>query len=294
MKQHILVVEDSPTQAMRAKLLLENAGYSVDVAENGKQGLEMALAAPPELVVADITMPVMDGNEMTLRLRSNPKTENIPILMLTANDQPLDVIRGLEVGADHFITKPYNDDFLVIRVKELFKQLELARQGQLPQQKQVAQFAQEIVITHSREQILQALLQTTARLVNCQAMALLITTPDGKRLLFPISFAPLEGEMIDRIAEHLVTVLARVHSDSQRILPTHITPVVVEETRFSSSITGNLLASFTNTPLIVDGQVVGILGVYSTIPDAFDTQNVGYLFNLGQKAAEALSRVKAR
>lgn len=292
MNKRILIVEDSPTQALRAKLLLEHAGFSAEVAEDGKLGLEMALADPPDLVIADITMPVMDGNEMTLRLRNDRKTAQIPILMLTANDKPLDVVRGLEVGADHFITKPYNDDFLVMRVNELFKTFERARQGKLPQQQEVDQFGQKIVITSTREQVLQSLLQTTARIINCQVMALYILTPEGEQLFYPISFAPLGEGGVKKISQHLVSVLNRVRNENLQVDPSHITPIVVEETRLSATIQGDLLTSFLNSPLIVEGQVAGMMGVYSTLLDVFDLQNVGYLFELGQKTAEALSRIQ--
>ncbi len=292
MNERILIVEDSATQAMRAKLILQDAGYSVKVAPNGKLGLEEALATPPDLIVADITMPVMDGYEMTRQLRCDPKTAHTPIFMLTANDQPLDVIRGLEVGADHFITKPYHDDFLVLRVKEFFAMIEHSQDGHRPQQMQVDEFSQKITLTPTREQILQALLQATAQIINCQAMALFLISPKKERLLFTISFAPLQQESIDQISEHLVTVLSRVRNEDQSEPPTHFIPVVVKETRFSSIIHGNLMSAFMNAPLIVDQQVIGIVGAYNTIPEVFDLQNVGFLFDLGQKAAEALSHLE--
>jgi len=294
MHKRILIVEDSPTQALRVELILSQAGYEVASAENGQFGLEMALADPPDLVVADVNMPVMDGNEMTRRLRADARTAEVPILMLTANDQPLDVILGLEAGADHFMVKPYNDDTLVWRVNDLFAMLEKAKTGALlEQQQEVDAFSRNIVITPTRSQILQSLLQATAHIINCQAMALFITNPEGGRLLFPISFSPLEATLIDRMGQHLAAILSRVRKGGSPVSPTQITPVVVEETRFSTSIQGDLMTSFMSTPLIVDGQVVGMVGVFSAIPEVFDLQNVSYLFDLGQKTAAALSRLKA-
>lgn len=292
MNRSILIVEDSPTQALRAKLILQNAGYHVDIAENGEIGLQKALSATPDLVVADINMPVMDGNEMTRRLRLDPRTVNVPIMMLTANDQPLDVILGLEVGADHFITKPYDDDTLAWQVNELFKMLEKAREGQLPEQLQVENFNQSIVITATRKQILQSLLQTTARVTNCQAMALFLYSPEDERIFFPISFAPLKDATLTRLEEHLTVILGRVRGEEPS-LPTRTIPVVVEEQRFSYDYYGDLLAAFMNAPLIVEKKVVGIVSVFSQIPESFDLKNIGFLFELGKKAADALRKVKA-
>lgn len=288
----ILLVEDSPTQALRAEIILNNAGYEVSIAENGQVGLELALAQPFNLIVADVNMPVVDGNEMTRRLKINPQTADIPILMLTANDKPLDVIRGLEAGADHFMTKPYQDEHLLLRINELFRILEEAKHGVSPAQQHVDAFSQDIVITPTRSQILQSLIKATVRIINCEAMALFITNQDNERLLFPLSFLPLDDFLIQRMGEHLATVLSRVRDEEIPVIPTQIMPVVVDETRFSASLHGDLMVSFMNTPLIVGGQVVGMMGVYSTIPEVFNLQDVGVLFDLGQKASEALSRVK--
>jgi DNA-binding response OmpR family regulator len=111
----------------------------------------------------------MDGYEMTRRLKADPRTAGVPVLMLTTRDQPLAIIRGLEVGADQFITKPYDDDYLVPRIQALFRQLEEIRAGRLPEQQALERFGQEIVIFKTRAQILQMLLQATARAVEDMA-----------------------------------------------------------------------------------------------------------------------------
>ena len=178
MNHRILIVEDSSTQALRAQLLLEETGYQVSTASNGLIGLEKARSNPPDLVVADLMMPVMDGYEMTRQLKSDPLTAGVPVLMLTTKDQPLDIIRGLEAGADQFLTKPYDDDYLVERIQALLGQLAEARAGRSPEQQELASFSQDIVITKSREQILQMLLQATARILACEAMGLLLHSQD--------------------------------------------------------------------------------------------------------------------
>lgn len=125
-------------------------------------------------------------------------------------------------------------------------------------------------------------------------MALLIITSEKERLLFSISFTPLISEMVSKISNHMSTLLAQVKHETQSKPPSQIFPVVVETTQFSASIRGDLLALFTNTPLIIDDRVVGIMGIYNTIPEAFYLENVTFLYELGKKAAEALSRIMVK
>lgn len=292
MNNRILVVEDSPTQAMNVRLMLEEAGYQVETAENGQEGLEKALSNLPDLVVADIVMPVMDGYEMTRRLKADRRTANIPVLMLTTKDQPLDIIRGLEVGADQFISKPF-DNSLVQRVCAIFKHLEDAAVCRLPERQQLRQFSQDIVVTASREQILQSLLQATARMVNCQTMAILQYSPDNELTLFILSFQPLYASTVDWLESKMSSLLAQVRLESPAPRPTHMVRVVVEQSGLSSIRDGEILRSFLEVPLIVDEQVTGILGIFSSKQEAFDIKHVRFLFDMGQKAAEALSHIRA-
>lgn len=291
MNNRILVVEDSPTQAMNVRLMLEEAGYQVETAENGQEGMEKALSNLPDLVVADIVMPVMDGYEMTRRLKADRRTANIPVLMLTAKDQPLDIIRGLEVGADQFISKPF-DNSLVQRVHAIFKHLEDAAVCRLPERQQLRQFSQDIVVTTSREQILQSLLQATARIVNCQTMAILQYSPDKELTLFILSFQPLDASTVDWLESKMSSLLAQVRLESPAPKPTHIVRVVAEQSGLSSIRDGEILHSFLEVPLIVEDQVTGILGIFSSKQDAFDIKHVRFLFDMGQKAAHALSHIK--
>lgn len=291
MNNRILIVEDSPTQAMNVRLMLEDAGYQVETAENGQEGLEKALSNPPDLVVADIVMPVMDGYEMTRRLKADRRTANRPVLMLTAKDQPLDIIRGLGVGADQFISKPF-DNSLVQRVHAIFKHLEDAAVAHLPERQQLRQFSQDIVVTASREQILQSLLQATARIVNCQTMAILQYSPDNELTLFILSFQPLSASTVDWLESKMSSLLAQVRLESPAPKPTHIVRVVAKQSGFSSIRSEEILRSFLEVPLIVDDQVTGILGIFSSKQDAFDIKHVRFLFDMGQKAAQALSHIR--
>ncbi|AOX01373.1 hybrid sensor histidine kinase/response regulator [Moorena producens PAL-8-15-08-1] len=119
-KDQILAVDDSPDNLFLLQTLLEEEGYEITLAENGRVALEKIEISPPELVLLDVMMPEMDGFEVTKRIRTNPKLPFIPILLITAYDHP-SVVKGLDMGADDFIRKPVEVDELLARVRSLLR-----------------------------------------------------------------------------------------------------------------------------------------------------------------------------
>jgi DNA-binding response OmpR family regulator len=116
--QTVLVVEDESSIASFVALYLKNAGYAVRTAATGNDALEQAESERPDLIVLDLMLPDVDGIEVCRRIR---KTSDVPILMLTARDEDVDKIIGLEVGADDYLTKPFNPRELVARVKSILR-----------------------------------------------------------------------------------------------------------------------------------------------------------------------------
>ena len=116
--QTVLVVEDEASIASFVSLYLKNAGFEVRTAANGVEALASAQSAQPSLIVLDLMLPDLDGIEICRRIR---KTSDMPILMLTARDEDVDKIIGLEVGADDYMTKPFNPRELVARVKSILR-----------------------------------------------------------------------------------------------------------------------------------------------------------------------------
>jgi DNA-binding response OmpR family regulator len=116
--ESILVVEDEASIASFVSLYLKNAGYSVRTAATGTEALSQVSADMPALIVLDLMLPDVDGIEVCRRIR---KTSDVPILMLTARDEDVDKIIGLEVGADDYLTKPFNPRELVARVKSILR-----------------------------------------------------------------------------------------------------------------------------------------------------------------------------
>ncbi|HJU48430.1 MAG TPA: response regulator transcription factor [Gaiellaceae bacterium] len=117
-QQSILVVEDEASIASFVALYLKNAGYAVRTVSNGQAALSQLAAEVPALVILDLNLPDIDGIEICRRVR---KSSDVPILMLTARDEDVDKIIGLEVGADDYLTKPFNPRELVARVKTILR-----------------------------------------------------------------------------------------------------------------------------------------------------------------------------
>lgn len=107
--QHILVIEDQEDVRENIVELLELSNYKVDSAPNGKEGVKKALSSPPHLVLCDIMMPEMDGYEVLYLLSKNPETASLPFIFLTAKAEKADFRKGMNMGADDYITKPFEE-----------------------------------------------------------------------------------------------------------------------------------------------------------------------------------------
>jgi DNA-binding response OmpR family regulator len=118
MPNTILVVDDEKNIVQLARLYLGNEGFNVEEAYDGKQALEKARTVNPDLVVLDVMMPEMDGLTVCKELR---KTSSVPVIILTARGDDVDKIVGLEIGADDYVTKPFNPRELVARVKAVLR-----------------------------------------------------------------------------------------------------------------------------------------------------------------------------
>ncbi len=116
----ILVVEDSETQLEVLSRLLTKAGYQVVKAKNGMEGLVSARKDSPDLIISDILMPELDGLQLCRRLKEDETLKKIPVILLTQLENSEEVIRGLEAGADNYITKPYEEDFLLSMIRSMF------------------------------------------------------------------------------------------------------------------------------------------------------------------------------
>lgn len=123
MDYRILLVDDDEELLAALKIKLLKEGYQVDTAPDGEAALEKIQADLPDLVILDVNMPKMNGMDVCKALRSDDKTRDLAVIMLTARDDEVDRILGLEFGADDYVTKPYNPRELILRVKGLLKRI---------------------------------------------------------------------------------------------------------------------------------------------------------------------------
>ena len=121
--QRILVIDDDPNVVSTLRRGLAYEGFAVDSAATGRQGLSVARERAPDLVILDVMLPELDGFHVLERLRT--ADANLPVLMLTARDQAVDQVRGLEAGADDYVVKPFSFPVLVARVKALLRRKEI-------------------------------------------------------------------------------------------------------------------------------------------------------------------------
>lgn len=115
----ILIVDDVMSNVLLLKVLLTNEKFAIATASNGRQALEQVEKENPDLVLLDVMMPDMSGFEVAQHLKSNPNTADIPIIFLTALNSTADIVKGFQVGANDFISKPFNKEELIIRVTHL-------------------------------------------------------------------------------------------------------------------------------------------------------------------------------
>lgn len=123
----ILIVEDEKDIHELIVYNLKQEGYQILSSYSGENGLEKAISERPDLVLLDIMLPVMNGLDVCRELKSNDKTSHIPIVMLSAKNEDVDIITGLEIGADDYITKPFSPRVLIARIRTILRRGELSK-----------------------------------------------------------------------------------------------------------------------------------------------------------------------
>jgi two-component system phosphate regulon response regulator PhoB len=159
--QTILIVEDERDIAELIAFNLKREGYTVVAVSSGEEGLQQARAIQPDLIVLDIMLPGLNGLDVCRNLKAEPATNNIRIIMLTARDDDIDVVTGLEVGADDYLTKPFSPKVLVARTRAVLRRpVKTAGDAPLvqsygeleisPEKRQVLVSGEAINLTHTR------------------------------------------------------------------------------------------------------------------------------------------------
>jgi DNA-binding response OmpR family regulator len=124
MSQTILIVDDEPNIVIPLQFLMEQNGYSTLVAQSGEEALEMISKEKPDLVLLDIMLPGVDGFEVCEIIRLNPEWRNTRVIFLTAKGRDVDIAKGMVLGADEYITKPFSNQQIIDAVKKLLEKPE--------------------------------------------------------------------------------------------------------------------------------------------------------------------------
>jgi two-component system sensor histidine kinase/response regulator len=156
----ILVIEDSLTQAENLRYMLEEHNYHVRVASNCREALAMMDKSKPEIIITDVLMPEMDGFTLCRKIKDEERFKDISVIIITLLADPQDVIKGLESGADYFVTKPYEEEYLLARIEHLKIDRHIPRCECTPQEIKIAIGGQVHTITSDPRQILNLLLST--------------------------------------------------------------------------------------------------------------------------------------
>jgi len=154
----ILIAEDSPTQAEKLQYLLEEHGYAVVAAPDGKQALAAARRRKPALIVSDVMMPEMDGFALCGEIKHDGQLQDVPVILLTTLSDVRDIMKGLECGADNFIRKPYEERYLLARVDYLLMNNELRKNQKMQMGVEIYLGGQKHFITAERQQIVDLLI----------------------------------------------------------------------------------------------------------------------------------------
>src|SRR5919112_6690695 len=144
MNKTVLVIDDNNDIRENTAEILELAGYKTFTAENGKKGVEVAIKEKPSVIVCDIMMPELDGYGVLHLLRKNPDTQNIPFIFLTAKTERSDLRKGMEMGADDYVTKPFDDIELLNAIEVRLKKAEVLQHQYAPSPQGLAQFVKDV------------------------------------------------------------------------------------------------------------------------------------------------------
>ncbi len=156
----VLIVEDSLTQAEDLRYMLDRRGFKTSVARNGQEAFESVRAHKPGLVITDVIMPEMDGFTLCKKIKAEKDLRDVPVMLLTALSDAEDILKGLECGADDFVTKPYDPNYLVFHIANALSSAKTRENAQTTAAAEIAFGEKRYFITSGQGRILELLLST--------------------------------------------------------------------------------------------------------------------------------------
>ena len=286
-KPTILVVDDNAPSAHLLELQLERDGYRVRVAFDGNEALAKVDEELPDLIILDVMMPGLDGFSVCRRIKSEPRTWFIPVIMVTALTQLQDRIQGIEAGADDFLSKPFNREELLARVRSLLR-LKAAHDDLQTERNRLAllySIGQEInsrlsldavlgkIVTLTREVLQASMCSFILFRSNTEEVSQQIISRGGRPSLVDKEITPaiLEQGLAAWVCKHRQGTIVQDTTQDQRwlVLPGDSEPV------------GSAIAA----PLMVGQEITGILLLTHTVPNAFDDGHLTVLTSIAAQAA---------
>ncbi|MCX7639818.1 MAG: response regulator transcription factor [Pyrinomonadaceae bacterium] len=180
MQQKILIIEDETDIAESIRYNLEREGFRTEIAESGEKGLRLALndKKSPALIILDLMLPGMSGLEICRRLRREPQTRKVPIIMLTAKTAEVDKVTGLEIGADDYITKPFSIKELIARIRAVLRRADNLEMRRYEDEQLTIDFedmrvfckGQEVKLTRKEFALLENLVKNSGRVATRQSL----------------------------------------------------------------------------------------------------------------------------
>ncbi len=182
----VLIIEDEPRMAALLKRGLEEEGCSVALAPDGQQGMELALSTELDAIILDVMLPKLSGFEVARRLRQTRST--VPILMLTARDAAKDIVTGLDLGADDYLTKPFSFEVLLARLRAVARRGKLEREPQFkvadlvldPAAREVWRAGERIPLTRTEFNLLEFMTRRAGRVIPRQTLIDAVWGFDGE------------------------------------------------------------------------------------------------------------------
>lgn len=305
-KETVLVVEDHENNRLTAEAILSNAGYEVLLAENSKEGLRLAQSRKPDMILLDVMMPEMNGFQTCQKLREDDQTKDIPIFFVTARVQPNDRIKGLNLGADDYITKPYDADELLKRIENRLKK----HQEQLLLEKKVRQRTKELEA--SRHDLIKRLAlageykdnetgrHNTRMSQFCTLLAKTLGMTESQCQLILVA-SPLHDVGKIGIPDNVLLKPGKLDPDEWKVMQTHTTigGDLLLNNGHEPLRTARLIAlthherwDGTGYPEGLMGEETPIVGRIVTIADVFDALTSKRPYKKAWNAQDALNEIK--
>lgn len=177
----VLIVEDEPEIAELIEFHLAREGFKSRTVHSGRLALEEVREAGPDLIILDLMLPDVEGFEICRRLKSDPETRNIPVVMVTAKTEDTDIVAGIELGADDYIVKPFSPKVLVARVKNVLRRSEQSTGADEPAPNRIRLFDDRLIIDSDRHEVLVDGVRTQLTLTEFGILKFLATRPGTAR-----------------------------------------------------------------------------------------------------------------